>query len=89
MNRRTAEQGTAEYRSEKHSLIFLKFLLFEIPCSIFDIQNIKESEIRSPQSEIVQLHALLATPNGYVSLEWAIVHRLAVTTVPGMSGAAL
>jgi hypothetical protein len=47
MNRRTAEQGTAEYRSEKHCLIFLKLLLFEIPCSIFDIQNIKEAETRS------------------------------------------
>ncbi len=42
MNRRTAEQGTAEYRREKHFLIlYQKLLLFEIPCSIFDIQNIK------------------------------------------------
>ena len=48
MNRRTAEQGTAEYRSEKDCLTaFKKLLLFEIPCSIFDIQNIKQAESRS------------------------------------------
>jgi hypothetical protein len=34
MNRRTAEQGTAEYRSKKDCLTaFKKLLLFEIPCS--------------------------------------------------------
>jgi hypothetical protein len=53
MNRRTAEQRTAEYRSEKHCLIallshcFQELLLFEIPCSIFDIQDRKQAESRS------------------------------------------
>ena len=43
MNSRTAEQGTAEYRSEKHCLIAFK----NFYCSIFDIQNIKEAESHS------------------------------------------
>jgi hypothetical protein len=39
LNRRTAEQGTAEYRSERYRFIpFKKLLLFDIPCSTFDIQ---------------------------------------------------
>jgi hypothetical protein len=41
-NRRTAEQGTAEYRSEEYCL--MKLLLFEIPYSIFDIQNEKHAK---------------------------------------------
>jgi hypothetical protein len=46
MNRRTAEQGTAEYRSEEIlSHFFQKLLLFEIPCSTFDIHNMKEADI--------------------------------------------
>ncbi len=45
MNRRTAEQGTAEYRSEEYCLIpQKKLLLFEIPYSIFDIQNEKHAK---------------------------------------------
>jgi hypothetical protein len=48
MNRRTAEQGTAECRSEECCLILLKKLqLFEIPCSIFDILNAKLAKSRS------------------------------------------
>jgi hypothetical protein len=61
MNRRTAEQGTAEYRSEKHCLIPFK----NFCCSkflvrparhreplrqggrVFDIQNTKQAESRS------------------------------------------
>jgi hypothetical protein len=51
MNRRTAEQGTAECRSEKHCPIFLKtsavrYSLFDLPAMrarrggrVFDIQN--------------------------------------------------
>ena len=31
----------------KNIVFFLKLLLFEIPCSIFDIQNIKEAESHS------------------------------------------
>jgi hypothetical protein len=42
MNRRTAEQGTAEYRSEKHCLIAFKNFCcskFLVRYSIFKIQN--------------------------------------------------
>ena len=46
MNRRTAEQGTAEYRSKSIVLLLKKLLLFEIPCSIFDIQNTKKAGSR-------------------------------------------
>ena len=49
VNRRTAEQETAEYRSENIAFVLLTLLLFEIPCSIFDIQNIKEVEFHFKQ----------------------------------------
>jgi hypothetical protein len=44
INRRTAEHGTAEYRSEKHCLISLK--TSAVRNSLFDIQNSKQTEFR-------------------------------------------
>ncbi len=51
MNRRTAEQGTAEYRSEKHFLILFKNFCcskFLVRYSIFKIQNLKFYSVESP-----------------------------------------
>jgi hypothetical protein len=44
LNRRTAEQDTAEYRSKNQWLVCLKLSLFEISCSIFDIQDAIEAK---------------------------------------------
>jgi hypothetical protein len=51
MNSRTAEQGTAEYRSEKHCLTAFKNFCcskFLVRYSIFKIQNLKFYSVESP-----------------------------------------
>ena len=101
MNRRTAESAGGGQNIEVKNIVLFFFKTsavsagggFDIvlrtphpaggsPVSIFKIQE-------SRKSAIVQSHALLATPHRYILLKRAFAHGGAVTTVPGVSGAAL
>ena len=75
MNRRTAEQGTAEYRSEKHCLIAFKNFCcskFLVRHSIFKIQERLNSALswieNSAQYNFRQSHSTLTPASGI--LDW-------------------
>ena len=69
--------------------IVLFFLTSAVRNSLFDVRYSKSKRVGNPQSEIVEPYVLLAIPHRYILLEGAFAHGGAVTTVPGVSGAAL